>query len=338
MRIFVYELVTGGGLLGGNAPPSSSLFREARAMVTALAADFAAIEGVEVAALRDARLADLQFPGCTVHDVATPKQERDEFDRLAARSDWSVMIAPETDGALLDRATAVLAAGGRLLGPPTALIRLASDKHETALRLAAAGERVPAGRVLPAGEPLPFDFPYPAVLKPQGGAGSQEVRLVPGAETSIPPSSKPRRLERYHPGLAASVAVLCGPKGHVALPPCRQRLGGESGFAYLGGALPLDGTLTERATRLALAAISALEAPLGYIGVDLVLGDDPLGADDVVVEINPRLTTSYVGLRAATGQNLAAAMCQIASGQPVSLLFRSQALQYDADGTIWNAV
>ena len=36
-----------------------------------------------------------------------------------------------------------------------------------------------------------------------------------------------------------------------------------------------------------------------------MLGDDPAGADDVVIEINPRLTTSYLGLRRLARDNLA---------------------------------
>ena len=70
-------------------------------------------------------------------------------------------------------------------------------------------------------------------------------------------------------------------------------------FVYLGGSLPLPHALASRATRLAQQAVAALPDPLGYVGVDLVLGADADGADDYVIEINPRLTTSYIGLRAA---------------------------------------
>ena len=54
---------------------------------------------------------------------------------------------------------------------------------------------------------------------------------------------------------------------------------------------------------------------VGYVGVDLVLGREPDGSEDVVIEINPRLTTSYVGLRAAARTNLAEAMWQVAQGE-----------------------
>ena len=95
--------------------------------------------------------------------------------------------------------------------------------------------------------------------------------------------------------------------------------------------------LAERATRLARAAIDTLPAPLGYLGVDLVLGDDPTGREDVVIEINPRLTTSYVGLRAACRDNLAAAMLAVATGECPALSFDPTPLQFDASGHVQSA-
>jgi predicted ATP-grasp superfamily ATP-dependent carboligase len=196
------------------------------------------------------------------------------------------------------------------------------------------GVPVPQGRLMAPGEPLPLDFPYPAVIKPMDGCGSLGVHYLMSPDAALPASDTPRRLEEFVPGMAASVALLCGPAGNVALPACRQLLASDGSFAYLGGSLPLPETLTERATQLARRAIESLPAPLGYIGVDLVLGDDPTGRDDAVIEINPRLTTSYVGLRAATAGNLAAAMLAVAEGEPISLSFTGDPIQFDPDGTI----
>jgi predicted ATP-grasp superfamily ATP-dependent carboligase len=68
--------------------------------------------------------------------------------------------------------------------------------------------------------------------------------------------------------------------------------------------------------------------------VDLVLGADPASREDFVIEVNPRLTTSYVGLRAACRENLAQAWLDVArGGQPV-FSFASAALEFSADGTI----
>jgi hypothetical protein len=198
------------------------------------------------------------------------------------------------------------------------------------------GVPVPAGRALAAGTRLPADFPYPAVLKPRWGAGSLGVALIP----DLPAAAKTRagsagRLERFCPGVPASVSVLGGPAGWLPLVPCRQRLTSDGRFRYLGGRLPLPEPLAARALRLARAATAAIDPPCGYLGLDLVLGPNPEGRQDVVIEVNPRLTTSYVGLRAAEPDvNLAAVMLEVAGGCGRRLSFHPRSVEFDADGQV----
>ena len=68
-------------------------------------------------------------------------------------------------------------------------------------------------------------------------------------------------------------------------------------FQYLGGSCPLPSGLAARADRLARCAAAAMPEWRGYIGIDLVLGEANDGSEDYLIEVNPRLTTSYVGLR-----------------------------------------
>lgn len=320
-------------------------------MVRAVAEDFARLPDVQVAVLRDRRLEGLSIPGHVIRDVDNSPQQRDAFAELAATSDWTLVIAPEFSHHLLKRCWQVEAIGGRLLGSGPAMVELASDKHRTAEHLAAAGVPVPEGRLVKTGEPLPADFVYPAVLKPCLGAGSQGVRLVPAPEGSVAVGERRDRaagaeqsdapvvrLERFCPGQAASVALLCGPAGLFPLVPCTQRLSADGIFAYQGGALPLPAPLAARAVALGLRAAAALPDPRGYLGVDLVLGPDPLGRDDRVIEVNPRLTTSYVGLRVASEANLAAAMLAVCQGRRPELSFRTVRLQFDPDGTVTEAL
>jgi predicted ATP-grasp superfamily ATP-dependent carboligase len=200
--------------------------------------------------------------------------------------------------------------------------------------LAAAGVPVPAGVLLEPDEPLPADFAYPAVLKPVDGAGSQDTYLVSGPHDAVPAYAWPRRLERYTPGLAASVAMLCGPAGRITLAPCKQKISDDGRLRYLGGELPLAGGLAERATLLAESALAALPTATGYVGVDMVLGRDPHGDDDVVIEVNPRLTTSYVGLRAAAKSNLAAAMWHAVNGELHQVEFSPRPIEFDPSGNV----
>lgn len=81
-----------------------------------------------------------------------------------------------------------------------------------------------------------------------------------------------------------------------------------------GGELPPSPALKARATNLARRgwSLPCLLAR-GFFGLDLILGDDPAGSGDVVIEVNPRLTTSYVGLLAQG--NLAAALLAVVAGE-----------------------
>jgi hypothetical protein len=103
---------------------------------------------------------------------------------------------------------------------------------------------------------------------------------------------------------------------------------------YLGGELPLAAGLAERATALADRALAALPAAVGYVGVDLVLGRDPHGSQDAVIEVNPRMTTSYVGLSAAAKTNLAESMVHIAAGELRAVEFHPRPIEFDPDGNV----
>jgi hypothetical protein len=86
---------------------------------------------------------------------------------------------------------------------------------------------------------------------------------------------------------------------------------------------------------LALRSLDAMpHPPHGYVGVDLILGNDPAGGADRVLEINPRLTTSYVGLRAAAKTNLAEAMLAVCRGECIVPEFDARGLQFDTEGNV----
>jgi predicted ATP-grasp superfamily ATP-dependent carboligase len=107
-------------------------------------------------------------------------------------------------------------------------------------------------------------------------------------------------LQPFISGTALSLCVLCC-RGSAHLLSCNhQRVAVRDGlFHFLGSVVnaftDMDGAFTEIANRIA-AAIPGL---WGYVGIDLVQSDNR----PVVMEVNPRLTTSYVGLRQALGCN-----------------------------------
>src|SRR5205085_5922811 len=106
-------------------------------------------------------------------------------------------------------------------------------------------------------------------------------------------------------------------------------------FHYQGGQLPIRIDLEDRAIRLGRQSVDCVPGLAGYIGVDLILGDAPDGSQDYAIEINPRLTTSYVGLRALADFNLAQAMIRVAAGEPAGeLRWRPGPVRFLSDGAI----
>jgi hypothetical protein len=317
MVVFVYEYACA---LAGAIPLPECVRVEGRAMRAALVEDFTKLPGVRVLTL----------------DTQTPQAERGEFRALAAKADWTVVIAPEFERILLQRSCWVLEAGGRLLGPSPEIIALTGDKWAIYEWMRFHGIRTPQTWRAEELPPSPEEPACPQaaakwVLKPRDGAGSIDIQLLhENPEAPIRPGFL---LQRFIPGIAASVAYLAGPKQLVALQPAYQHLSNDGRFHYRGGKLPLPEPLAERALRLARPAAERLPEPLGYLGFDLVLGDASEGSADHLIEINPRLTTSYLGLRALAMDNLAGIILRVATGEPVApLRWRQEDVSFGPDG------
>ena len=212
------------------------------------------------------------------------------------------------------------------------MIALAADKVALADYLGQHNLPVPAGCSLAAQQLLPGSFPYPGILKPRYGAGSAGLSWIEDAHCEViwDDHFSEYRLEQYCPGIAVSVAVLRGPAGVSVLPACQQLLSRDDRFQYLGGTVPIAEALARRAERLALRVVDVLPPSVGYLGIDFVLGETEEA--DRIIEINPRLTTSYVGLSQLTKGNLAEAMLGVALGATCTLRFRSEPVWFDATG------
>jgi predicted ATP-grasp superfamily ATP-dependent carboligase len=337
MDVFVYEYTCAAD--PGTCP---ALGTEGWAMLAALLEDFARVPGVRAVTLLHDRCPH-EPAGARVRRARTA-EEPHAFGELAAAAAATVVIAPEFDDLLVTRCRWVEEAGGRLLGPSAAAAALAGDKFLLARHLQARGVPTPGCVLLPCGgavsEAPPLTFPV--VFKPRHGAGSQATFLLRTADELPGCAARVRDegwrgeviLQPFVPGLAASVALLLGPRQLIVLPPAAQVLSEDGRFRYLGGRLPLPPSLARRAVELAQRAVAAVPGLRGYVGVDVVLGE----GGDWVIEINPRLTTSYVGLRALAEGNLAEALSRVADGEEVARLrWRRTPVRFDADGQVFSA-
>jgi tyramine---L-glutamate ligase len=293
LTILVHEWVTGGGLAGSPLPASWAA--EGAAMRRAIAADFAGLPGgsVRVIVTLDASLPD--DPGPWNLERITVGAEIDRVRDLARAADFTVLIAPETMGVLAGLTRELQRAGARLLGSTAEAVELTGDKARLAERLRALGIDTPPFRTIDPGLGLPDDLEYPAVLKPVDGAGSVDTFLLSDAR-SVPAGARKMRtalLQPFVPGEPMSASFLAGGDGRAWLIGVgRQRMEVKHArFAYRGGTIPvLSGRDVER-LRTAVEAIAGLR---GFVGVDFIW--DAAKQHATLLEINPRPTTSYVGL------------------------------------------
>ncbi len=87
----------------------------------------------------------------------------------------------------------------------------------------------------------------------------------------------------------------------LALNAQRVVVGGDGTVTYAGGETLLAHPRRDDAFDAAARAVAAVPGLTGFVGVDLVL---PVLGRPVVVEVNPRVTTAYAGLRLVSPANL----------------------------------
>jgi predicted ATP-grasp superfamily ATP-dependent carboligase len=288
--ILVHEWVTGGGLAGRPLPPSWAA--EGHSMRRAIARDFASLAEARVLVTLDERFPEEEGPWST-HRVG-PGEEEATFSRLATAHDYTVLIAPETGGVLADRSRIIERSGRPNLGSDSAAVALTGDKLRLGRHLAEHGVVTPPCRRVVPQRGLPLDFPYPAVLKPIDGAGAQDTFLIPAAgdfpqEALALPVAL---LQPLVPGAALSASFLVGRDGSARLIAAgEQHVTLRDGrFAYRGGRVPVVPHGAGEARR----AVESVRGLRGFVGVDYLWEGESGSA--TVLEINPRPTTSYVGL------------------------------------------
>lgn len=336
MLVLIHEWVTGGGLAGQALPASWAA--EGRAMRVAIGEDFARLPGVEVVMTLDERFQDQHHPWQTF--PVPPGREQEIVSSLTRSADYTALIAPETAGILAARAQLIAHSSGHSLGATPSAITLTADKHRLAKHLISLGVMTPKTQLHNTADPLPNKFPYPAVLKPVDGAGSQDTFYLAGPHWPLRPESLPETmiLQPFIPGDPRSATFLVSPSGHIQLVAVGRQLItiDQAAFRYRGGRLPLQNPSDLHEP---LAAIRSIPGLLGIIGVDFI--HDPATSRTTVIEINPRPTTSYVALRRLLPPGaLALAWLEVLNGRLLAdrldpLIPPSpRSLQFDPDGSL----
>ena len=213
----------------------------------------------------------------------------DDFGEFLAgtQADAGLVIAPDV---LLPGFLEILEENAINLGSSPKAALLSADKLACTRRLQEEG--VP---VVEIADPYdPGDGPF--VLKPRFGCASEGLELV----DKLPEEVGDGRIATYYrEGEPLSVSLIAAGDRVLPLTVNKQLVCVEADFEYRGGIVPYHTDREEEILRVAKAAARALDLR-GYAGIDLVVGDLPR-----VVDVNPRPTTSIVGIAKVMREELA---------------------------------
>ena len=244
-----------------------------------------------------------------------------EIERLAPACDMGLVIAPDH---LMAKYTMILEQYTHNLGCGFMTAALCANKVKTQKLLAQHDIPVP-------GEPGPGK----RIIKPVSGCGSQRVRLSgdepgPGEFT-----------ERYINGEPVSVSIIPNRViGDACLyfsgnPPLvlavnRQyvEISPDGSFAYLGGETPIHPVREEEILTTARRVTEVLGCQ-GYCGIDMVVADKVY-----VVDVNPRMTTSLVGIVACMQEEIASLLVAASKGQGPASVHLTGQVRYDTNGQV----
>lgn len=280
-------------------------------MRDALLHDLVGLQDVEVTTTCDARLSPPQH---AAHAISISAQDDpwQVWETCIANADAVWPIAPETGGELLKLTQRIEHHHKILLGSAAEAVKLAGSKYATYLTLHAAGvNMVPTYRI----GNWPQSGSGSWVAKPDDGVGCEDSAYFGDAHALMEWLSHGRHsshiIQPLVAGTPASISMLCQ-DGKAWLLSCNEQkvrmLDGR--FRYEGSVLNAMSHKWKDFTRVANDVAAAIPGLAGYVGIDILVQEHQIA----VLEVNPRLTTSYAGLARAMNSNPA--------GLVLDLLFR----------------
>ncbi len=253
-----------------------------------------------------------------VDEVKIVTQERSLHYTLETLDpDAILIIAPEVSHILYNLRKLAEQLEIPLLDSSSKATKIASNKVQTEDILKKRGISVPETVICEISDDLEYikesleEIGYPLIFKPIDGVGCGGLSLVmqekqiSKAILDIQLNSTQNRfiVQKYIEGTPAS--INCISNGKYALPVSFNAqfitfnsFNGKS--EYEGGFTPFHHELEEKAKKVVMRFPDYFPGLLGYFGVDLIFTKDEV----VFIEINPRITTSYIGAKAAIQENI----------------------------------
>ena len=223
------------------------------------------------------------------------------WQKQIAAADAVFMIAPETDG-ILQKLTQMASLQGKLLlGCGLDSIKICSDKMATYLALDAANIACIPTHTYQDWQASHWIW----LAKPNDGAGCSDTVCFNNPDDLkdwIEHNHKQYShvIQAFQPGDAGSISCVMQ-HGRAHLLSCNSQIIDINNhkLSYTGGIVNGMRDYWPQFEFLANKIAQLLPDLAGYVGIDVIVDDDEI----IVVEINPRLTTSYIALRESIGAN-----------------------------------
>lgn len=346
MNVFVSEYLCSGACQVGS--DDASLLTEGAAMLNCVIADLLAISDCHVTTCVGEQLQSM-FPQFTssgqesrlqISVIQDPETERHYFERACQQADVVWIIAPELDDILYSRTRWALQAGAQVVGPDLSTIQLTADKWRLFQFLNEHSiPTIPTSELADWKPTIPNSLP--CVIKHRFGVGGLGMHLIEDMTEHCETLSKIQEnrsdfiVQPFISGRMLSTVVHINSRNKELFPLGEQHLCWKPEFQYQGGTIPvrLSQDISLSIQDLIQRVCDLLPGLAGYIGFDIVLPDmNP--TQPMVVEINPRLTTSYTGYRQLTQNNLAERIINPDSIFPSIQWELPREIRFQPDGSI----
>ena len=317
MNLLLFECFSGGGFSDQNL--SSNILCEAYGMLRGLVTDFKTA-GYHVTTFMDSRLWEFNplKEADKVVRIFSPFEAYKKLKELSNLVDATYIIAPESNQTLAKLLETIEASGTISLNCKIDAVRRNSNKITAYKKLKETGLKIPETIFLDIHEKTEYikrllkDLGYPLVIKPIDGVGCSGVSLLKNeknigkairkiAKESVSPQFLAQKLIKGKP---ASASVFSTGDKAVAVTLNKQQVtlaSPNEESIYHGGLVPFNHRLENEALRAAEKVVEMTNGLRGYVGVDLILSEK----EPFLIEINPRLTTSYIGLKKSVNFNTA---------------------------------
>ncbi len=332
MKIFIFEhthAVAPNAMASvGNGASSSSGFR-GDIMLRSLLADIASIDAVDVLTLQDTAPRIPRLSSRSTLQSAQSEEVIDAIDDCIEQADAVWPLAPESNGLLEAISKKTIQHNKILLGSTGAAVRATASKYNNALALQA--NDIPVVPTYRAQMPLPPDS-QGWVVKPDDGAGCSDTHIFLHSKAAVEWVAAREQggyvMQPYITGRPCNLSLLCR-DGEVLLMACNdQRVAvSDNQFHYMGSIVNSFEDANGELKRLALRVLATIPGLWGYVGIDFIVTEH----GPVVLEVNPRMTVSHVGLHASVGVNPIQIMLDSINENKRSIPIRSRTRKISVD-------